>query len=115
MRNRNLYPKNWFDTIRPAILLRDNYRCVQCRVVHRSEGYYDKQQLFIECDVFMIAWAKANGFKTTTIYLQVAHINQDVTNCEYSNLQAMCNRCHLEFDRPYNNIKRKAAGRQNSQ
>jgi 5-methylcytosine-specific restriction endonuclease McrA len=32
------------------------------------------------------------------VYIQVAHLDHDVTNCDRANLRALCQRCHLIYD-----------------
>jgi len=41
------------------------------------------------------------------VVLTVAHLDQDRSNNRFSNLKALCQRCHFEHDRPYNILKRK--------
>lgn len=106
MKNKHRYPENWSDVIRPAILKRDNFKCDGCGVKHRSTGYYDFSGKFIECDEFMVKWAKEKGFKVQKIFLQIAHLDQDPSNCSEDNLKSKCPKCHLNFDRAFNNIKR---------
>lgn len=106
MKNKHRYPLNWNDTIRPDILRRDNYRCQNCRILHRTKGYYDKQKNFIEADKFIKDFAQKHGFKIQTIHLQIAHIDQNPNNNEYTNLKALCPKCHLTLDNQYNKIKR---------
>lgn len=112
MKNKHLYPVEWSDTIRPAILKRDNYRCQICGVAHRAVGYYEKDKTFIVCDSFQQQWAVHNGYKIQTLHLQIAHLNHIKSDCNPDNLKAYCPRCHLNYDREFNNIKRKIAGRQ---
>ena len=114
MKNRHHYPEEWFDTIRPAVLLRDNYKCTEigCKVKHRSIGYYSHIGAWVECDAHMQKWAKTNGFKIQKIHLQVAHLDQNKNNCTMQNLKTMCPVHHLAYDRYWNNLKRKMAGRQ---
>jgi len=107
MRNRHKYPANWFDELRPAVLKRDKFQCQHCGTTQRAVGYYDDRGLFIECDDFMQAWAKKNGFKVRRIWLQVAHLDQDTTNNDLSNLRTLCPRCHLRHDNAHNVTKRK--------
>lgn len=107
MKNRVNYPENWEDTIRPDILKRDNYSCKRCRTKHRQVGYYNGKGVFTECDEFMQTWAKANGFKVVKIHLQIAHLDQDSSNNSYDNLQAMCPKCHLQYDMAFNMAKRR--------
>lgn len=114
MKNRHQYPPEWNDTIRPDILKRDQYKCTSpgCKIKHRDIGYYDSWGNFIQCDEFMQEWAKKNGHKLQKIHLQIAHLDQNKSNNAYSNLKAMCPAHHLQYDRYYNNLKRKMRGRQ---
>lgn len=112
MKNKHLYPAEWTDTIRPAILKRDGYRCTTCGVAHRAVGYYEKGKHFVVCDSWMQQWAVNNGYKIQTMFLQIAHLNHIKSDCRPENLEAKCPRCHLNYDREFNMIKRKLAGRQ---
>lgn len=40
----------------------------------------------------------------STVVLTVAHLDQDPTNNDLSNLRAMCQRCHNRMDAPYRRI-----------
>lgn len=112
MKNRDQYPENWEDTIRPEILKRDNYKCTICGVKHRSIGYYDHAGIFIECDTFMQKWARDQGYNVNKIHLQIAHLNHAKNDCRPENLKSMCPKCHLNNDREFNMLKRKLPGRQ---
>ena len=106
MRNRNNYPENWFDVIRPEILKRDKYKCNECEAHHRQHGYYDGDKFYVLLDAFQIAWAKKQGFKVQKIHLQVAHLDQDPSNNNYDNLVSKCAKHHLRFDNVHNTAKR---------
>lgn len=108
MKNKHLYHPDWRDIIRPAILKRDAYKCKVpgCTVRHKSKGYYDNWGSWIECDQFMLDYAKSKKFKIQTIYLQVAHLDQNPANNSVSNLRSMCPAHHLQYDRYYNNLKK---------
>lgn len=106
MKNKHRYPENWNDVIRPAILARDGFRCDDCNACHRDTGYYVDNQFFVLHDQFQIDWAKRQGFKVTKIHLQIAHLDQNPANNDYSNLRAKCPKCHLRFDNLYNSAKR---------
>lgn len=41
------------------------------------------------------------------VVLTVAHLDRDRTNNRFHNLAALCQRCHLNYDRPQNNYDRK--------
>lgn len=108
MKNAKRYSDLWRDVIRPDILKRDGYRCKHtgCKVRHKAIGYYSPMGEWIECDTFMSAWAEGKGFIVQKISLQVAHLDQDPANNNYSNLISFCPRHHFEHDRPFNLIKR---------
>jgi hypothetical protein len=42
------------------------------------------------------------------VILTVAHLDQDTTNNAPENLKLLCQRCHLNHDRPHNQVKGKA-------
>jgi len=96
--NYKLYPPDWFDVIRPAILRRDNYKCVKCGVRQRAVGYRDSKKKFVECDLFMQKWATANNRKLITIHLAIMHLDHDVSNNASINLMSGCQQCHNRHD-----------------
>jgi len=106
MKNRDRYPIEWTDVIRPDILKRDNYKCTKCNVVHRSSGYYASKNSFVTCDEFMLDWCKRNNIKVVKLFLQIAHLDNDPSNNDYSNLKAMCPRCHIINDMAFSKLKR---------
>jgi hypothetical protein len=55
------------------------------------------------------------GYRRVRIILTVAHLDHQPENCDESNLLAMCQRCHLRYDREHHAEQRrlnkdKAAG-----
>jgi hypothetical protein len=106
MKNKTNYPENWQDEIRPKILKRDHFKCQKCFIKHRSIGYYNHKKQFIEADQFIKTWANIHNYKIIKIHLQVAHLDQNTLNNEDNNLLTMCPKCHLNFDRKYNTLKR---------
>lgn len=84
MRHKERYPENWNDTIRPAVLKRDNYECQICKVKHRSY----------------------NQIKSERIFLQCAHRNRVEKDCSMDNLFSLCPNCHLGYDREDNKLRR---------
>ena len=107
---KQLYSENWADTIRPAILKRDHYKCCKCKVKHRSRGYYDSSKKFIECDEHMISYAAKMNIKLIRIILQVHHKDCNKMNNDFSNLITLCPKCHMNEDRPSVLLKRKLRG-----
>lgn len=103
------YHPDWRDIIRPAILKRDQYKCKHCSIRHKSRVYNNSRRQYVECDQFIEEWAKNNGYKVFTVYLQVAHIDHDKSNNDYSNLISLCPKCHGKFDRAHKAFMRKVA------
>lgn len=100
------YPPNWKDVIRPTILRRDGYKCQSCGIKHRSLVYVGSKGQYIHVDEFGAEWANYQGKRVITIYLTVAHLDQDKTNNDASNLLSLCPRCHSRYDRKYNSLSR---------
>lgn len=106
MRNKQRYDEYWYDVIRPKALERANYRCQKCGAKHRSIGYRDAQGNWVECDQFMIEWCKQNGIKVKKMFLQVSHKEHDTSKNEPNDLQVLCPRDHLIYDKQTRQISR---------
>lgn len=107
---KQLYSEDWADTIRPAILKRDGYRCKKCLIKHRAVGYYETPKKFVECDDFMQEYARKRDFKLIKIILQVHHKNANKADNRESNLITLCPRCHFEADKELNRLKQITKG-----
>jgi len=85
--NYSKYPPNWKSVIRPRILARAENCCEVCGVPNQTE-HPDTGALVI---------------------LTIAHLDRDPENWAVTDdrLQAMCQRCHLNYDRSDNNYRRK--------
>lgn len=83
--NYNEYPADWA-TIRKRILKRANNQCEFCGIPNYS--------------------IKKNG---TKVILTIAHLDHDHRNTEIKDnrLKALCQSCHLNYDRPTHIYKRK--------
>lgn len=68
-KSKNEYPDNW-DEIAERVKSEAGWRCVRCTASHDPESGY--------C-------------------LTVHHIDMDKSNCEWWNLAALCQRCHLQI------------------
>lgn len=94
--NYKLYPANWLTEIRPLILRRAGEfleksieaKCESCGVPNHS----------------MRRTVLENVDHDTRIVLTVAHLDQDIENNDPENLAALCQRCHLLWDRPWHLI-----------
>ncbi len=101
MRNSRKYPENWKDEIRPRILKRDNFKCTQCKVKHRSYVFIDQSNKTIIINREEHEELKREGLRTYRVYLQVAHLDNDTANNSDTNLKAMCPKCHNEYDKQW--------------
>jgi hypothetical protein len=106
------YPANWKTEIRPAILKRADNKCENCGVPINSliirfwddtwEVLYDKENLDKMYDAAKEILKTAMAFiniKCTKIVLTIAHLDHDVTNNDHNNLKALCQKCHLSYDK----------------
>ena len=78
--NKARYPKNWKTEIRPSILERANNRCEFCGRQNHTWFFNEKTK------------------KTVRVVLTVAHLDHQPENCDPSNLRALCQRCHNQYD-----------------
>jgi 5-methylcytosine-specific restriction endonuclease McrA len=121
------YPINWKSEIRPAILKRANNKCEFCgipngiwafrgRISGNREVYQtvdgdifnaDNSELIHE-NLFDIEITPTGKDTAIKIVLTIAHLDHDTTNNEYSNLKALCQRCHNRYDRSYRTANVKA-------
>lgn len=106
MNNKNLYPENWLDEIRPAILRRDSFRCQTCRIKHRSYIFIDQSNKVIVIDRAECEELKAEGQRAYRVFLQVAHKDNVKSNCSDANLITLCPRCHHNRDKAYKALLR---------
>jgi 5-methylcytosine-specific restriction endonuclease McrA len=111
------YPANWKSEIRPAILERAEHKCELCGLQNHLVGYRAKDGTFYTWE-FIESQLEQFGIdlfddllkhhigkdgrilkKATKIVLTVAHLDHDISNNDYSNLKALCQRCHLDHDK----------------
>ncbi len=106
MRNRHKYHQDWFLIIRPEILKRDNYKCSKCNIKHRSCIAYKKTDQIEQILKSDINEFRKEGYKAYQVYLQVAHIDSNPDNNNYSNLISLCPIHHFALDKEQRNLKR---------
>ncbi|MDJ0367305.1 hypothetical protein QMK33_19325 [Hymenobacter sp. H14-R3] len=105
------YPQNWLSEIRPRILKRDGHCCKFCGVADRLEGWRVPSGQFYtiadwegnyiapadEAALAKVLKKKPNPYQ---IVLTVAHLDHRLIDHSDTNLAALCQRCHLNHDRP---------------
>lgn len=99
------YPKEWKTVIRPAILERAHDCCEECGVKNYSVGardvfgeWHNKKDIDgmnSDCGYHLF---KSFNVKIIKIVLTIAHLDNNVKNNDYSNLKALCQKCHLSRD-----------------
>jgi heterodisulfide reductase subunit B len=78
---KNYHPK--WSLIRRLILKRAKNHCEECGIQNHT---YRKGKV---------------------IFLTIAHLDHNVLNNKFNNLKAMCQRCHLNYDKNYHARSRK--------
>jgi len=102
--NYSLYDKSWKTKIRPDILERDKHCCKFCGVknhslIRRFGKGIDDWEYWPEG---MVSEAYTiDGYKSTKIVLTIMHLDHDITNNDYENLAAGCQKCHLSHDKEH--------------
>ena len=114
------YPANWKTEIRPAILKRAENCCEFCGAKNYSKGVRQFDGTFTEIPIeptrmlndeqmwLQEFWANMNGFKVITIVLTIAHLDHDIANNDYNNLKALCQKCHLNYDKEHHSKNSRA-------
>lgn len=107
------YHKDWKTVIRPDILARAENRCECCKIANGSiviRGTFEGKDCYQDMDGFCYDANNSEYLggcylgevhptnKIIKVVLTIAHLDHDVDNNDYSNLKAMCQRCHLRYD-----------------
>jgi hypothetical protein len=77
--NKSKYPKNWKQISKDIRFNRANNKCEVCG----AENY------------------KPHPTTGNKVILTVAHLDHIPENCDYSNLKAMCQKCHNNYDKDH--------------
>lgn len=107
------YPSNWKSEIRPSILKRSEKLlygrqipcCEFCGVENGAIGYRDYLGIFCHSEQYLkvnscgVGYIQHTGF--LKIVLTIAHLDHDINNNENSNLAALCQKCHLNYDKEH--------------
>ena len=117
--NYKLYPSNWKTEIVPKVKARENNCCAFCGVKNYSVGYRKGSQFIPTVGNEMhdkagngeLSYKEARELvkhcnecaddNLIVIVLTVAHLNHDINNNDLSNLKALCQKCHLDYDKDH--------------
>ena len=119
--NYKNYPKNWKTEIRPDILKRANNKCENCSIENNKiilrgewngvECYQDEDGIIYDAKTsekigedYIGEVHKTN--KLIKVILTIAHLDHIITNNDYLNLKALCQKCHLNYDKEHHLINR---------
>jgi hypothetical protein len=117
--NADRYPADWPE-IHRRICEREGYRCKRCRAPDRERiargagrhaGTYmtaDAELYDAETGELLAEQYRHSDFELdhmVTVVLTVAHLDQVIEHGDDDNLAALCQRCHLQHDRPFNLAK----------
>ena len=107
---KELYPANWPE-ISTATRDRAGNKCESCGVPNHALGVRDRFGAWHDLSEFLdpetinqylfYTWP----VKLIKIILTVAHLNQNPADNRPENLKCLCQRCHLNHDRPWNVTK----------
>ena len=96
--NRARYPKDWSKISRRIRFVRAKGRC-ECRGECGSSSHLQNQGWGNErCDA---QHGEPHPDTGSTVVLTVAHLDHTPEHCDDENLRAMCQRCHLAYDRDH--------------
>ena len=109
------YADNWHEI---SMDIRENRAHDKCECRGECGHDHNKEwldalkltELFNEPDRCMASNGNKHWVTGSTTVLTVAHLDHDIKNNDYSNLMAMCQRCHLAYDR---NARKKCIFKEN--
>lgn len=109
------YPPDWHEISYWIRFYRAENHCEFCDVENYSIGFWVDGEFITEQEAYEILRSTGEDLyasipinkKAVRVVLTVAHLDQDITNNEMENLAALCQRCHLNYDRPYNIRRRR--------
>lgn len=109
--NRADYPPDW-EWISRQIRDQADDRCEFCGVANGAVGARDRFGEWHDLDAIegmnsdSGEWLFGEYPRIIRIVLTVAHLDHDKANSDPANLRALCQRCHLNWDRDRHSAKR---------
>lgn len=91
--NRNRYPKNWPEISKRIRFERAKGRCENTITTQSADG-----EIKFRCTARHGLPHPMTGSK---VVLTVAHLDHTPENCDDENLKAMCQKCHLAYDKDH--------------
>ncbi|MDJ1500487.1 hypothetical protein [Xanthocytophaga agilis] len=106
---KDYHPK--WTLIRRLILKRASNKCESCGA-DNHELHPKSIETITTPDIF--TGEELTTVTGTKVILTIAHLDHDVKNNRFNNLKALCQACHLNYDRE-DNIQRKKYGKKLSE
>jgi len=114
--NKKLYPDNWKDISKYIRFERAENKCEVCGVdnyKHIFRGIWKGDSIYLDMDGYVYNASNSSlilhnseligvsllSDKIIKIILTVAHLDHDPRNNDHSNLKAMCQKCHNNYDK----------------
>lgn len=88
--NKNRYPKNWKQISEDIRFNRADNKCEVCGLPNYTWVDKNTREICLQYE--------DNAIR---IVLTVAHLDHIPENCDYSNLKAMCQKCHNNYDKQH--------------
>lgn len=113
--NKSRYPKEW-KQIRERILKRAGDKCEFCNVSNKKiifRGRRWNRDVYQDDDGTIFCAENSerlgddyvgeieNFNRITKVVLTIAHLDHTPENCSDDNLRALCQRCHLRYDKEH--------------
>lgn len=86
--NKKRYPKNWNAISEDIRFNRADNKCELCGAINHSYVNSKTRELCLP-----------DEYNAIRIVLTVAHLDHQPENCDYTNLKAMCQKCHNNYDK----------------
>lgn len=97
--NYKEYHPKWYLISRLIRYKRAGNKCECCGAPNGELIYRDAKGRWYPWPEGMMGEAlSVDGYKAVKVVLTVAHIDRDKNNNQFSNLKAMCQKCHLGHD-----------------
>lgn len=96
IKDKSLYPADWAEISRRTRDLAGGH-CEECGIKNHLRGYRTSDGGFMSVPDNMSGYV--GDSKIIRIVLTVAHLDHNPANCAQQNLRALCQRCHLRYDR----------------
>lgn len=94
--NKHLYPENWKELSNYIRFERAKGKCENCGAIHKSWVNRYTRELCLSDE--------ENAIR---IILTTAHLDHNPQNNKFSNLKALCQKCHNNYDKQHRSETRK--------